>query len=304
MSDLQKVYEQFRDELIAHKLLVPCDVPGVFGRGGVFEDVVDRIGVLISSHGKDQHAEVQRYPPLLSRKSYERTEHLKSFPDLLGSVHSFRGKDADHLALLEKFEKGEDWSAGLPKADVVLTPAACYPIYPASTGTLSEQGRTVDILSYCFRHEPSPDPARMQMFRQREYVRVGTPEQIDVFRKTWYDRGQEVLAELGLEARPDIANDPFFGRGGKMLKMNQRDQALKHELLIDITSSEKPTACVSINYHQDHFGHLFDIKTQDGKYAHTSCIGFGMERITLAMFKKHGYSTQEWPKAVREKLGL
>jgi seryl-tRNA synthetase len=144
----------------------------------------------------------------------------------------------------------------------------------------------------------------MQMFRQREYVRIGTPEQVQAFRKSWYERGQQVLADLSLDARPDVANDPFFGRGGKMLKMNQRDQELKHELLIDITSSEKPTACVSINYHQDHFGHLFHIKTPNGEHAHTSCIGFGMERIALAMFKKHGYVPVEWPKAVREKLGL
>jgi seryl-tRNA synthetase len=208
------------------------------------------------------------------------------------------------MALLGTLETGGDWSAKLQTSEVVLTPAACYPIYPASTGTLKENGRLVDILSYCFRHEPSPDPARMQMFRQREYVRIGTPEQVQAFRKSWYERGQQVLADLSLDARPDVANDPFFGRGGKMLKMNQRDQELKHELLIDITSGEKPTACVSINYHQDHFGHLFQIKTPNGEWAHTSCIGFGMERIALAMFKKHGFVPAEWPKAVREKLAL
>jgi seryl-tRNA synthetase len=298
------VEKQFLDELIAHKHLIPCDVPGVFGRGGVFEDVIDRIGLMITAAGKNDGAEVQRYPPILSRRNYERTEHAKSFPDLLGVVTSFRGKDADHKKILEKLEAGHDWSEGFPRTDVVLTPAACYPVYPASTGQIGEKGRLIDIMSYCFRHEPSGDPARMQMFRQREYVRIGTPEQIDEFRNAWYERSQRILDELGVDARRDVANDPFFGRGGKMLAMNQRDQALKFEMLIPVCSTEKPTACVSINYHQEHFGHLFEIKTPDGKYAHTSCIGFGMERITLAMMKKHGCVVTEWPKAVREKLGF
>ena len=33
----------------------------------------------------------------------------------------------------------------------------------------------MDVFSYCFRHEPSVDPARMQMFRMREFVRIGEP---------------------------------------------------------------------------------------------------------------------------------
>jgi seryl-tRNA synthetase len=296
------VEKEFLDQLVAAKLLIPCDVPGVFGRGGDFEDVIERINDLITREAKGDGAEVQRYPPIISRKSYETSEHLKSFPDLAGIVHSFRGKDADHKVVLEKLEKGEDWSAGFPRTDVVLTPATCYPIYPASRGTLSDNGRLVDIYSYCFRHEPSGDPARMQAFRQREYVRVGSPDQVRDFRNTWFERGQAILAKLGVDAKPVVANDPFFGRGGKMLAMNQRDQELKFELVIPICSTDNPTACVSLNYHQDHFGHIFGIKLQNGGDAHTSCIGFGMERITLAMFKKHGLSIKEWPTAVRSQL--
>ena len=301
-KETNPVEKEFLDQLVAAKLLIPCDVPGVFGRGGVFEDVIERVGDLITKAGKNDGAEVQRYPPIISRRSYETSEHLKSFPDLAGIVHSFRGKDADHKVVLEKLSKGEDWSEGFPRTDVVLTPAACYPIYPASRGTLGEEGRLVDIYSYCFRHEPSGDPARMQMFRQREYVRIGSPDQVRDFRNTWYERGLEILGKLGVDAKPVVANDPFFGRGGKMLAMNQRDQELKFELVIPVCSTENPTACVSLNYHQDHFGHIFGIKLKDGSDAHTSCIGFGMERIALSMFKKHGLSTQAWPAAVRSQL--
>ena len=55
----------------------------------------------------------------------------------------------------------------------------------------------------------------------------------------------------------DVANDPFFGRAGRMMVAGQREQGLKFELLIPITSVEKPTACLSFNYHQDHFGSIY-----------------------------------------------
>ncbi len=65
--------------------------------------------------------------------------------------------------------------------DLVLTPAACYPVYPAiaARGRLPAGGVTIDAGgSYVFRHEPSRDPARMQMFHQREIVRIGEPEAV------------------------------------------------------------------------------------------------------------------------------
>ena len=80
--------------------------------------------------------------------------------------------------------------------------------------------------------------------------------------------------------------------------MNQREQKLKYELVLPICSVEAPTALMSFNYHQDHFGLLFDIETSEGKVAHTACVGFGLERIALAMFKTHGPVMAEWPAAV------
>ena len=100
----------------------------------------------------------------------------------------------------------------------------------------------------------------------------------------------------------DVANDPFFGRAGRMLANNQRDQRLKFELLVPIESEEKPTACLSFNYHQDHFGTLWGIAQHDGEVAHTACVGFGMERVALALFKHHGFDVDKWPSPVRKAL--
>jgi len=275
----------------------------VYGLGGTFEDVVERFERYVTRMGADAHAEVMRFPPLLSRRSYQQTDHLETFPNLMGSVHTFQGSEREALQLAEKKAAGEDWSAGLAPTGVMMTPAACYPLYPSATGTLPPEGRTVDLRAFVFRHEPSDDPARMQIFRQREYVRLGTPEQALRHRDHWLERGQEMLRAVGLDAEAVIANDPFFGRGGRVMAATQREQTLKYELVVPVTTAEKPTAVVSCNYHLDHFGAAFGISTADGAVAHTACIGFGLERIALALFAKHGFEPSQWPADVRGVLG-
>ena len=124
------------------------------------------------------------------------------------------------------------------------------------------------------------------------------------WREQWLGRVEWFVAALGLDARVDVASDPFFGRGGKLLAESQRDQRLKLEIVAPIASDERPTAIISLNYHQDHFGELFGITTADGGVAHTSCVGFGLERMALALYRRHGFDPRSWPPPVREALEL
>ena len=239
--------DSFRDEVLASGLLVSLGVPGVFGRSGIFEGVVEAFQRCFEEAGAHHDAEVIRFPPVFARKHYVRFNHVHLFPHLMGSVHTFTGKERDHMALVGRLEGGEDWTDGLAPADAMLIPAACYPLYPTLAGTLPEGGRVVDLRSFVFRHEPSEDLARMQIFRQREYVRIGSAEQAQSHRDEWIERGLGLLRGLGLPVEAVVANDPFFGRGGRMAGASQREQELKYELVVPITSEEKPTAIASSN---------------------------------------------------------
>lgn len=303
-KSLDQLHEAYLDELLQARLLVATGIDGVYGRSGTFESIIDGIDHAFLASAKGDGAEVWRFPPIINRANFEKVEYIKSFPHLMGIIHCFAGNERDHRELLRKFEAGEDWTRELKAAEVVLKPAACYPVYPTLKGTLPPGGKIVDVLSYCFRHEPSKDPARMQMFRMHEHIRIGTPAEVKAWRDVWFERSQAVLASLGLAVKAEVANDPFFGRTGKMLAQNQRDAALKFELLATIHAPEHPTAVVSLNYHQDHFAHLFDIHTSDGAHAHTSCIGFGMERIALALLKVHGFDVGAWPASVRTAMRM
>ena len=292
------------DRMLDRGILIETGVDGLYARSGAFENVIEGFDRLITSVGGKDGAEVIRFPPGMNRKLFEKSGYLKSFPNLAGSVHAFNGNDAAHGSLLEKLEAGEDWTDQQQATDIVLAPAACYPLYPiiAKRGALPKDGALVDLQSYCFRREPSKDPARMQMFRMREYVRIGTPDAVQAFRERWLERGPKMIEALALPCHIDVANDPFFGRAGRMMKMTQREQTLKFELLVPVNSEENPTACLSFNYHQDHFGKTWGINTADGEVAHTACVGFGMERVALALFRHHGLDTNAWPASVRTAL--
>src|SRR3954465_3643105 len=187
------------NQMIASGHLVPTGVDGLYGRSGMFEDVIVRFEALVTGIGKEDGAEVLRFPPAISMRLLQTSGYMKSFPQLAGTVHSFCGDDVGHAALLEKIDAGEDWTQDQCCTDVARTPAACYPLYPmmAAQGTLPPEGRLFDVQSYCFRHEPSTDPARMQLFRMREYVRAGTPDQVQAFRSQWLERAKGLIAALG-----------------------------------------------------------------------------------------------------------
>ena len=307
MSNLpsDNTYQEFLDELVAIGHLIPSGVRGVYGRSGTFEHIVDQFENYVTRMGADKDPEVMRFPPIFNRAHYTKIDHIHNFPDLMGSVHSFTGGTREHAEMIRKFENNEDWTRDLTPSETMLIPAACYPLYPtAANTTLPQGGRTVDLKAFVFRHEPSDDPARMQIFRQREYVRLGTPDEALDHRNYWLRRGKGMLESVGLAVTAVLADDPFFGRGAKIMKATQREQDLKYELVVPICSHEKPTAVTSCNYHLDSFGNKFSIKTADGEPAHTACIGFGLERIALALFKTHGLDPKTWPRPVREILAL
>lgn len=295
--------EQFYDGLVENRLLLPTGVDGVPGKGTVFEDVMFRFDQMITRAVAQDGAEVMHFPPAINRSVFEKSGYLKSFPHLAGSIFSFTGSEAQHRELLERIEQHHAWHDLQTMTDVCLTPSACYPVYPQVAKTpLPPQGRIVDVWAYCFRHEPSKDPARMQMFRMREHIIIADKDKVVAWRETWMTRGIELLQQLGLPVQLASASDPFFGRGGRMLAANQREAGLKFEVLCPITSEEKPTAIMSFNYHQEHFSGMFQIKAASGELAQTACLGFGMERCILALFATHGYDPQKWPASVRKVL--
>jgi seryl-tRNA synthetase len=286
-------------------LFRPMGIDGVYGRTGQYEAVVEALAALISRH-REPGVEILRFPPVVSRALIEKSGYLKSFPHLLGCVCSLSGSEREIGAAVDRFVAGEEWTDALSSGDLVLAPAACYPIYPlaAAAGPVPDDGLMFDVACDCFRREPSRDIDRFQSFRMREYVFIGTPEKVQAFRERWMTRAMGIADSLGLPYRVETASDPFFGRGGVLVGKAQVQQELKFELVVPVLSAAKPTACMSFNYHRDHFGLTWDMRNKAGEAAHTGCVAFGMDRLTVALFATHGPKVAQWPQAVRAALAL
>ncbi|ERB51154.1 hypothetical protein N806_08080 [Rhodococcus sp. P27] len=260
---------------------------------------------MVVAAGPGDAATRLRFPPVFPRSSFERTDYIASFPNLTGAINTFAGSNRDHARLLADRADGQSWDRHLEPTETMLVSAACHPAYARYTGVLPEGGVLLDIYGFCFRHEPAIDPARMQAFRMHEFVTIGDAAAARAHREHWIERGLEVLGRLELDATPVIANDPFFGRAGKMLAANQREENLKTELTVRLYGDlDEGTAIVSSNNHLDHFGVNFDIRTAEGEVAHSSCVGFGMERIALSLLRTHGLDVAAWPTSVRERMGI
>lgn len=296
--------QEFKDQLAASGVLVPTGVTGLYARGQAFEDIATGVMGVVEAWGEHQGAQQLHFPPVLSRHTFEQTNYVESFPDLMGSVHVFDGGDREHAGLVQRLADGGDWADQLEASELMLSSAACHPVYPLCTGQVPQQGRRFVVVGHCFRHEPSPDPARMQSFRMQEVVFVGDPQGAMAHRDEGLAFGIDLLGRLGLEASAVPATDPFFGRAGKVLAAGQREQNLKIEGVVPILSRTHPTAVMSANCHQDHFSLPFAIATPDGHRAHSACVAFGIERITLALLRTHGTNPATWGSQVRNVLAL
>ncbi|WP_081586090.1 amino acid--[acyl-carrier-protein] ligase [Tsukamurella sp. 1534] len=306
LNALLDEHARLRAELLDAGHLIDTGVEGVYGHGADFSAVCRAVDALVGRVIHEVHggaATVLAFPPVMPREILDRTDYIASFPHLSATVATYEGGDAEHRLMLAGRDAGHDWGGHLRSSDLALVPSACHPVYPTLSGALPRDGAWVDVSGHCFRHEPSSDPMRMQSFRMREIVRVGTDRAAIAHRDSWVARAAGILGDLGLRVSQAPAVDPFFGRSGRMLAANQSADGLKTEVLVNVYGERFPgVAVASGNYHRDHFGMQFDITSADGSPAHSACLGFGIERIALALFAAHGMDRASWPGAVNARL--
>jgi seryl-tRNA synthetase len=279
---------------------LPTAVPGVFLYPEAFEEVVALLRGGIATLAADEPFRRLSVPPVVARQTIEHAGYVTAFPQLLGTVHSYPGDSAAWARLAPLVGAGGEWYTDHQISDLVLLPAACYPVYAMLAGQTLDEPAKFAVDAHCFRQEATSEAGRLRSFRMAELVTAAPEEYCVQWRARWLERVGEWLSTLALEARVEVADDPFFGPGRKLYRAAQRLQELKLELRVPV-EGETVQAVASANLHKDHFGSAYGFSCADA-VGHTSCIAFGLERLALALVNVHGPRPAGWPAGVRSAL--
>lgn len=280
---------------------VPTGVPGVFLYPGSFETIIGMLRQGITALAADEPFRRLAIPPVISRRTIERAGYVKTFPQLLGTVHSYTGDARTWGKLVPLVDEGGEWHSQQEISDLVLLPAACYPVYQTMTGQALDGPRKFHVEANCFRQEATAETGRLRTFRMVELVTAGTEEYCTDYRGRWLKRVEAWFTALGLDVTIEVADDPFFGPGKKLYQAAQRLQELKYELRVPV-GDNLVQAIASANFHKDHFGEAFDFTVED-QVGNTACMAFGMERVALALIHRHGPHARSWPADVLAAIG-
>jgi seryl-tRNA synthetase len=219
-------------------------------------------------------------PPVIAKSTVERTGYHETFPHLLAGVTTSADPGSGHAP------GGAD--------GLVLVPAACHHLYPLFAGREVQIPTSIAVECHCFRSEASAERGRLRSFLMREVVHVAEPAVCEKWRDNALQRIEAWLQALGLEVTVQLADDPFFGPGARLLRASQREQALKWEVCADLGGGT-PQAVASCNYHKDHFSAAFGFHGPDDGVVHSACAAFGLERLVLALAHRHGPDPEHWP---------
>jgi len=245
-------------------------------------------------------------PTLIPADVLAKCDYFRSFPNTVtfachlepdaAVINRFRARH-EHKTCVDHEALGD-----METPEACLSPAVCYHVYHRNQGlTLPPEGIAYRVRGKCFRYESSNmrEMTRLWDFTMRELVFLGTGDYVLEERQRCVDIIGEFLDDLGLAAEIRTASDPFYIAPDASSKTYfQLTAETKYELSA-VLPNEQRLAIGSLNYHTDFFGRAFDINVEGAGPAHSSCIGFGLERFVCAFLAQHGNDPSDWPEEVR-----
>lgn len=230
-------------------------------------------------------AEPERHPATLPAAVLAKTGYLRSFPHQATFAAGLDPARLDDFAA----DPGQDPRPMLASPEEILTPAACYHLYPAREGQALTGPLYLTTVNTCYRREQEYLPLRRQWsFTMREVVCLGTREETARFAGRT-QAAANLLCELaGLPVEWRQATDPFFRPLRSPAYLMQKLNPVKHEMTYG------DLAIASVNLHFEHFGEAFGI-SRHGEPANSACVAFGIERWLFAITDARGPHPEGWP---------
>lgn len=289
----KSVYEELLDGHV-YKI-----IDGVFAYSGIFLDVFKYFCKKIDSFGKERFQNIKQFemPVLYPIDGYEKGSYFESFPHQM----MFQTIMVNDIEVLDKFSKlgTKDHSifTQMKVPENVLRHSACAPVYPYMENQQVDPAHAQCFLvsGKCFRNEGQNvfELARLKEFHQKEYVFIGTPKQCLDYLEESKELWKYWIQVFGLNCKIDTANDSFFASNYKKLKLFQIWGDSKQEFKMQLPSSKRYIAVGSSNVHRTHFTKKYNIRNGDA-FCHSSCFGFGIERLTYSLIAQKGMDISKW----------
>ena len=250
----------------------------------------------------------QEYPLLWPIEIFKKTDYLKEFPHHAILTTSVKNSYPIKREFSESFSAKSDFES-IPAEKFFdeirygLSPSVCTSCYFAMSNTKQNKNNVYTTYNKVFRNEYSEKSSldRLMNFSVRDIMFVGDKDFVLEMKRKLSADLCEYLNQLNLEFSLESADDPFFS-GDVSRKLFQHAFDLKEEFLARVPYAGSHVAIGSINVHLDTFSKAFEIRTCDGEYAYSGCVGIGFERLVYVLFCQHGHKIEKWPADLRTYL--
>jgi seryl-tRNA synthetase len=259
---------------------------------------------ILARFAKPFGAREESYPNCIPLGDLGKAQHFSSFPEHL----HFLTHLTQDLGVLDAFaaeakaqgHRARPHGSALSAVQLVNNPSTCYHCYAARAGTAVAGDMAVTAITKCHRFEAAnhADFGRLLEFSLREVIFLGHPDYVRETRERTLALMQELATQWRLHGELLPSNDPFFTADFAAKAQQQQRMALKFEYRAAIPGQRKKLAIMSSNLHGVTFAKSFAMKREGGPL-HTGCLGFGLERLALALIAQHGAEPQAWPDGLK-----
>ena len=141
-------------------------------------------------------------------------------------------------------------------------------------------------------------------FGLREVIFLGSPDFVRRTRKDCLDLIKNMATDWEIGGVLQTENDPFFTSDFDIKAEHQRKMKMKYEYRAFLENDDaEGLAIMSSNLHGLTFSKTFNIKGEDWP-VHSGCIGFGLERMLIAIISQHGSRPEFWPNKLRKEWSI
>lgn len=244
----------------------------------------------------DYISDTKIYPSLISLSAMDKCKYLHKFPQNAYVVEQF----PHDYSVLKNLSDETDLRPLQEPSGKMLSPATCFHCYEELSDKIIDGNVAILARSRCFRHESTRRvaPHRLTEFNMMELIFVGDKDYAIGMRSRLIEHVWDFFIDLGLKGLIESAADPFYFPQDGLKVQYQLLAETKFELIAQGQRASERFAVGSFNYVSDSLCKSFNIQDANGQFPHSGCVAFGIERLALSLFYRHGEDPAKWPESL------